>query len=93
VLVEQIVDYMVERHQWIIGADDCIAAIERLQEISGDWWFARVEDWATRERMLHSYELFARYVMPHFQGSRRYQASNQWASERKDALQANRIAD
>jgi limonene 1,2-monooxygenase len=94
--LHQIVDYMVERNQWIIGTpDDCIAAIERLQEISGGFggFLVRVEDWATRERMLHSYELFARYVMPHFQGSLAgIYASNQWASDRKDALQANRLA-
>ena len=26
-------------------------------------------DWASREKTLKSYELLARYVMPHFQGS------------------------
>ena len=37
--------------------------------------------------------LFARYVMPRFQGSLvGSQASNQWASARKEALQVNRIA-
>jgi limonene 1,2-monooxygenase len=87
---------MVERNQWIIGTpDDCIAGIERLQEISGGFggFMIRVEDWATREKTLHSYELLARYVMPRFQGSLAgIQASNQWTRSRKDALQANRIA-
>jgi limonene 1,2-monooxygenase len=92
----QIVDFMVERHQWMIGTpEDCIAGIERLQESSGGFggFMVRVEDWATREKTLHSYELLARYVMPRFQGSLAgIQASNQWASERKEALQANRMA-
>jgi limonene 1,2-monooxygenase len=92
----QLVEYMVERHQWIIGTpDDCIAGIKRLQEMSGGFggFMVRVQNWATREKTLHSYELLARYVMPRFQGSLvGIQASNQWASERKDALQANRIA-
>jgi limonene 1,2-monooxygenase len=92
----QVVDFMVERNQWIIGSpDDCIAAIERLQEMSGGFgsFLIRVDDWTTREKMLHSYELFARYVMPRFQGSLvGIQASNQWASARKEGLQANRIA-
>ena len=65
-------DFMIEHNQWIVGTpDDCIAGIERLQEISG-----RIRqlhdsggDWAPREKILHSYELLARYVMPHFQGS------------------------
>ncbi len=93
---DQIVDFMVERNQWIIGTpDDCIAAIERLQEISGGFggFMIRVDDWATREKILHSYELLARYVMPRFQGTLAgIQASSQWASERKDALQKNRLA-
>jgi len=92
----QIVDFMVERNQWMVGTpDDCIAGIERLQEMSGGFggFMIRVADWATREKTLHSYELFARYVMPRFQGSLAgIQVSNQWASERKEALQANRIA-
>ncbi len=93
---DQIVDYMVERNQWIIGTpDDCIAAIERLQEASGGFggFLVRVEDWARRDKTLHSYELLARHVMPHFQGSLAgIYTSNQWASERKEGLQANRIA-
>jgi limonene 1,2-monooxygenase len=92
----QIVDFMVERNQWLVGTpEDCIAGIERLQEMSGGFggFLIRVEDWATREKTLHSYELFARYVMPCFQGSLTgIQVSNVWASERKEALQANRIA-
>jgi limonene 1,2-monooxygenase len=48
-------------------------------------------DWATREQMLHSYELMARYVMPHFQGTAASTAaSNQWAYERHETLQAGR---
>ncbi|MBI3328197.1 MAG: LLM class flavin-dependent oxidoreductase [Nitrospinae bacterium] len=93
---DQIVDYMVEHNQWIIGTpDDCIASIERLQEASGGFggFLVRVEDWARRDKTLHSYELLARQVMPYFQGSLAgIHASNQWASERRDMLQANRIA-
>lgn len=93
---EQMVDFMIEHNQWIIGTpDDCIATIERLQELSGGFggFMVRVNDWATRENILHSYELLARYVMPRFQGSLAgIQVSNQWASERKEALQENRIA-
>jgi limonene 1,2-monooxygenase len=53
----------------------------------------RVEDWAPRDKIHRSYELLARYVMPQFQGSLTgIITSNQWASERKEALQANRMA-
>ena len=48
-------------------------------------------DWAPREKMLHSYELLARYVMPQFQGSVvGTQASNLWAAERQDTLVTGR---
>ncbi len=92
----QIVDFMVEHNQWIVGTpDDCIAGIERLQELSGGFgsFMIRVEDWAPREKILRSYELLARHVMPHFQGSLAgIVASNQWAAQRREALQANRVA-
>ena len=92
----QIVDHMIENNEWIVGTpDDCIAGIERLQEISGGFgsFMIRVEDWAPREKILRSYELLARYVMPHFQGSLTgIINSNRWASERREALQINRIA-
>ena len=92
----QIVDFMVEHNQWIVGTpDDAIAGIQRLQEISGGFgkFMIRVEDWAPRDKIHRSYELLARYVMPHFQGSLvGIQTSNQWATERKETLQANRYA-
>jgi limonene 1,2-monooxygenase len=91
---DQIVDYMVDHNQWIVGTpDDCIAGIERLQAISGGFgkFMIRVEDWAPRDKIHRSYELLARYVMPHFQGSvQGIEISRDWASERRVALQANR---
>jgi len=93
---DQIVDFMVDNNQWIVGTpDDCIAGIERLQELSGGFgsFMIRVEDWAPRDKIHRSYELLARYVMPHFQGSLEgIFTSQQWASERREALQANRTA-
>lgn len=93
---EQIVDFMIEHNQWIVGTpDDAIAGIERLQEISGGFgkFMIRVEDWAPMDQLRRSYELLARYVMPKFQGSLiGIETSNQWATDRKDALQANRYA-
>jgi limonene 1,2-monooxygenase len=91
---DQIVDYMVDHNQWIVGTpDDCIAGIERLQELTGGFgkFMIRVEDWAPRDKIHRSYELLARYVMPHFQGSvQGIEISNEWATERREALQANR---
>ena len=91
---DQIVDYMVENNQWIVGdPDDCIAGINRLQEMSGGFgaFMIRVEDWAPRDKILKSYELLARYVMPHFQGTLAgIQTSQHWASTMKESLQVHR---
>jgi limonene 1,2-monooxygenase len=44
----------------------------------------RAHEWATREQTMRSYELFARYVMPRFQGSLDMPAaSNAWAMENR----------
>jgi limonene 1,2-monooxygenase len=67
-LIEQLVD----AGQWIVGSpDDCIAAIEHLQEITGGFGglLFRANEYASPEATRRSYELFARYVMPRFQGS------------------------
>jgi limonene 1,2-monooxygenase len=49
-----------------------IKGIKRLIEYSNGGFgcmLFKAGDWATREQTLRSYELFARWVMPHFQGS------------------------
>jgi limonene 1,2-monooxygenase len=93
---DRIVDYMIEHNLWIVGTpDDCIAGIQRLQEISGGFggFLIRAEDWAPREKIHRSYELLARYVMPQFQGTLAgIVASNHWASQKKEELQANRLS-
>ena len=48
-------------------------------------------EWVTREQVLHSYELIARYVRPHFQGSLvSLQNSAAWTSNKKEAIIALR---
>ena len=90
-----LLEYVMERHGVIVGTpDDMIEAIERLQEISGGFggMLARVEDWAPREKILRSYELLARYVMPHFQGSvAPLQRSNKWAQDNRDPIHERRV--
>jgi len=92
--LEKIVDAMVDIGAWIVGTpDDCIEGINRLNERSGGFggFLVQTVDWAPREKMLHSYELLARYVMPHFQGSTASTAaSNDWAYQRRDMLKAGR---
>ena len=48
----------------------------------------RAHEWANREQTMRSYELFARYVMPRFQGSLdTIVGSNEWArTNRKDVF-------
>jgi limonene 1,2-monooxygenase len=92
--LETAVDRMVESGAWIVGTpEDCIAGIERLDELSGGYGglLLLAHEWASRERILKSYELLARYVMPRFQDSLTGLAiSNQWSSEHKEELQEMR---
>ena len=93
--LEQIIDNMVDRGAWIVGTpDDCIEAIHRLNEQSGGFggFLVQTIDWAPRDKMLRSYELLARYVMPEFQGSvLSTAASNRWAADRKEILVSGRV--
>ena len=69
---DKIIDVMTERGAWIVGTpDDLIEHIYRLEEDTGGFGGLMIQatEWGTREQVLHSYELIARYVMPHFQGS------------------------
>ena len=75
----------------LVGSPETVAkGIERLLGYSeggfGGMLF-RAHEWATREQTLRSYELFARYVMPRFQGSLdTIVASNAWARENRKAV-------
>ena len=67
--------------------EDALQKIERLQKLSGGFGtlLCFAHDWVPRELNLRSYELLARYVMPHTQGLiRPLQAS-------ADRVQANQI--
>ena len=79
---------------WCVGTpDDLIAHIKRLDEQSGGFGGLLVQatEWGTREQVLHSYELMARYVKPHFQGSlANLQASAAWSAAKKGELMALR---
>ncbi|UXA19466.1 LLM class flavin-dependent oxidoreductase [Mycobacterium sp. SMC-4] len=67
----------------VIGTpDDAIAKIEELVEASDGGFGAFLlfdHDWAPPAAKLHSYELFAQYVIPHFTGQlASAQASQDW---------------
>src|SRR5262249_41350903 len=69
----------------VIGSpDDAAAQIERLWGKSGGFgsYLFMAHDWADREATLRSYELFARFVMPRFQGTLpRLERSRDWAAD------------
>jgi limonene 1,2-monooxygenase len=71
----------------VIGTpDDAIAQIERLQVQSGGFgtYLCMGHEWADTAATRHSYELLARYVAPHFQGSAHtLTASRDWAAENR----------
>jgi limonene 1,2-monooxygenase len=74
----------------VIGTpDDAIAYIEGLIEQSGGFgtFLLLGHDWATPERTLESYRLFAREVIPHFQGQLAApRVSHDWATEKRGEL-------
>jgi limonene 1,2-monooxygenase len=60
-----------DRRDWIIGTpEDAIAQIERMQAETGGFGglLLSTHEWAGTEKLRRSYELFARYVIPHFRG-------------------------
>jgi limonene 1,2-monooxygenase len=75
----------------LVGSPETvIRGIERLQTYSGGGFgglLFRAHEWANREQTLRSYELFARYVMPRFQGSLdTLEASNRWAQSNRRGI-------
>ena len=70
--VDEVAEHLVTSGAWCVGTpDDLIEKIEELQHYTGGFGGLMVQavDWADAEHLHHSYELLARYVMPHFQGS------------------------
>ncbi len=74
----------------VIGTpDDAIEYIEGLIEQSGGFgtFLMLGHDWASPERTINSYRLFAEKVIPHFQGQLGApKASHDWATENRGKL-------
>lgn len=79
----------------LIGTpDDAIEGIKRLIDLSGGFGglLGLAHEWAPTPKIHHSYELFARYVAPHFQGSLgQLTGAHTWASENRDMLNTNEV--
>ena len=88
---------MTENSSWIAGTPgDCIEGISRLgKRVGALGAFGTPSPDRQRapcDKMLRSYELLARYVMPKFQGSVLSTAtSNRGAAERKEVLVSGRV--
>jgi limonene 1,2-monooxygenase len=71
----------------VIGdVDDAIAQMEKLEEQSGGFgcFLHMAHNWADFEQTRRSYELFARYVAPRFQGlNEGRRDSMEWAAENR----------
>jgi limonene 1,2-monooxygenase len=66
------IDAIIASGMAAIGTpDDCIAQLERLAQQSGGFgcFLLLAHNWANWEATRNSYDMIARYVMPHFQGS------------------------
>jgi limonene 1,2-monooxygenase len=84
---DKLVDALMETGFAVVGTPEmAVAQIERLVEQSGGFgtFLLMAHEWANREATLHSYELFAREVMPHFQGTLpSLVGSRDWAAENR----------
>ena len=75
----------------LVGSvETVVRGIQKLQELSAGGFggvLFRAHEWANREQTLKSYELFARYVMPRFQGSSDMpRGSNEWARDNRRTI-------
>ncbi|MEQ9124932.1 MAG: hypothetical protein RIM80_20465, partial [Alphaproteobacteria bacterium] len=80
----------------LIGSPDTIAkGIPYLIELSKGGFGAitfRANEWANREEIMKSYELFARYVAPRFQGQiDTIEASNAWVKANRTTVLAGNV--
>lgn len=87
-------EWFVENKFGVIGTpDDAIAMIQRLYDKQGDFGVYlqqanNVADWEATKR---SYELYARYVMPHFSGDNRQRIESfEWCGENRGDLSDKR---
>ena len=83
-------DFLVDSHYAVIRTpDDAIAMIDRLREKQGDFgtFLIQAFNWADWPATQRSYELYARYVMPHFSDANvARSASLEWMRDKRDSL-------
>ncbi|RDH75720.1 flavin-dependent oxidoreductase [Mycolicibacterium moriokaense] len=82
-------DYAAKGNCCIGTPGDAVAHIQDLLDVSGGFGTLLLlgHDWASPQATYHSYELFAREVIPHFKGQLTApRASHDWAKGMRDQL-------
>jgi limonene 1,2-monooxygenase len=89
-------EWFCENRYGVCGTpDDAIALIERLHEKQGTFgaFLHQAHNWADFAATKRSYELYARYVMPHFsRANAPREASYRWCGDNRDEFSAKRNA-
>ena len=89
-------EWFVENNYGVIGTpDDAIAMIQRLYDKQGDFgaFLQQVHNWADFEQTKRSYELYQRYVMPHFSGTNGPRIDSfDWCTENRALLTEKRTS-
>ena len=89
-------EWFVENKFGVIGTpDDAIALIERLRAKQGKFgvFLHQAHNWADWEATKRSYELYARYVMPHFADDNVPRVESfDWCTDHRDELTEKRSA-
>jgi len=89
-------EWFVENRYGVCGTpDDAIALIERLEGKQGTFgaFLQQAHNWADFEATKRSYELYARYVMPHFSRLNESRAASyQWCGDNRAEFSAKRNA-
>ncbi len=89
-------EWFVENRYGVCGTpDDAIALIERLEDKQGAFgaFLQQAHNWADFEATKRSYELYARYVMPHFSRANAPRAASyQWCGDNRAEFSAKRNA-
>ncbi len=92
----QFAEIMAQSGGAIIGTpDDAIEAIGRIWEMTGGFGglLSLAHEWAPSEKMHRSYELFARWVAPHFQNTLNgVTTAQQWAATNSAAFNRNEVS-
>ena len=89
-------EWFVESKYGVIGTpDDAITLIQRLYDKQGQFGavLQQVHDWVDFKQTKRSYELYQRYVMPHFSGANGPRAESfDWCSENRALLTEKRVS-